>query len=174
MCSFDSTYVMVRLTKCAIHGDDSWQDPIGSQIGAGLPLLNINTPMSVNAGVMVSMQGAGWQEDGYEGKTNLLYAYLPVTLRYQHPAGFYGETGLQPGFLLRAMDKYDGTSESYMDHMKRFDLSIPVTVGYNFKNNLGVNLSVIPGITDITKDEDVKDVNFVIGLGVTYTFKLRE
>jgi hypothetical protein len=61
-----------------------------------------------------------------------------------------------------------------MDHMNKFDLSIPAAIGYKFKNNLGVNLSVIPGIIDITQDEDVKDVNFVMGIGLTYTFDFKK
>ncbi len=166
--------VWLLLTKAAIHGDESWEDPVGSQIGASLPLTYLSNSLSVNAGAMLSLQGAGWKEYDLEGKTNLWYAYVPVMLRYEHTSGFYGEAGLQPGYLLRAMDKYDGTSESYMDHMKKFDLSIPVSVGYKFKNNIGINLRIIPGITDITQDEEVKDVNFVMGLGASYTFRLRQ
>jgi hypothetical protein len=172
--SFDSTYVGVRMTKAAIHGDYSWQDPVGFQLEAGLPVLNLGNSLIMNAGPMISFQGAGWKEYDLEGRTNLWYLYLPLTLRYQHTSGFYGEAGLQPGYLFRARDKYEGTSESYMDHMKRFDLSLPVAIGYRFSNNFGINLTVIPGITDITKDEDVKDVNFVMGLGVRYTFKSGE
>ena len=173
-CPGDSMNVWLLLTKAAIHGDESWEDPVGSQIGASLPLTYLSNSLSVNAGAMISLQGAGWKEYDLEGKTNLWYAYVPVMLRYQHTSGFYGEAGLQPGYLLRAMDKYEGTSESYMDHMKKFDLSIPVSVGYKFKNNIGINLRIIPGITDITKDGDVKDVNFVMGLGASYTFRLRQ
>ena len=58
-----------------------------------------------------------------------------------------------------------------MDHMNKFDLSIPLVIGYELKNNIGLNFRVVPGINDITKDDDVKDRNFVIGLGVTYTLK---
>ncbi|MRS05438.1 PorT family protein [bacterium] len=173
-CPASTTAILYALTKSAIHGDKSWEDPIGSQIGASLPVSWFSNSMSLNAGAMISLQGAGWKEGELEGKTNLWYAYLPVMLRYQHTSGFYGEAGLQPGYLFRAMDKYEGISESYMDHMKRFDLSLPVAIGYKFSNNFGINLTVIPGITDITKDENVKDVNFVMGLGVTYTLRIRD
>jgi hypothetical protein len=127
--------------------------------------------MSVRAGALISMQGANWQEGSLEGKTSLWYAYIPAVLRYQHKSGIYGEAGLQPGFLFSAKDKYEGTTDDYMDHMNKFDLSIPLVIGYELKNNIGLNFRVIPGINDITKDDDVKDRNFVIGLGVTYTLK---
>jgi len=35
--------------------------------------------------------------------------------RYQFPNGFYGEAGIQPGFLLSAKDNYDGDYASYKD-----------------------------------------------------------
>ncbi len=173
-CPAETVEFWAMLTKSAIHGDESWEDPIGTQIGAQMPVSYLSNSLILNAGAKISLQGAGWKEYDLEGRTNLWYLYLPLTLRYQHTSGFYGEAGLQPGYLFRAMDKYEGTSESYMDHMKRFDLSLPVAIGYKFSNNFGINLTVIPGITDITKDEDVKDVNFVMGLGVTYTFRIRD
>ncbi len=62
-------------------------------------------------------------------------------------------------------------TDDYMDHMNRFDLSIPLGFGYEFMNNFGVGLRVIPGINDISKDADEKDSNFVVALRGTYTFR---
>jgi len=162
---------MFDLTKSAIHGDESWNDPIGFQAGVSGQVAQLSEQMSVRAGALISMQGANWQEGSLEGKTSLWYAYIPAVLRYQHKSGIYGEAGLQPGFLFSAKDKYEGTTDDYMDHMNKFDLSIPLVIGYELKNNIGLNFRVVPGINDITKDDDVKDRNFVIGLGVTYTLK---
>ena len=104
--------ILFRMTKSAIHGSESWQDPIGFQAGATTPITFINKYMSVNAGAMVSMQGANWQEGSLEGKTSLWYVYVPFAFRYQHTSNFYGEIGLQPGFLVSAKDKYEGTTEN--------------------------------------------------------------
>lgn len=164
----------IALTKSAILGAESWKDPLGFQAGADFPVTFITNPLSLRAGAMVSLQGASWQEGTLEGRTNLFYAYIPIILRYQHSSGFYGEAGLQPGLLLCAKDKYQGITDNYMDYMNRFDLSVPVVIGYKFKNNIGVNLRVIPGLNDITKDKDVKDRNFVMGLGVSYTWGLNK
>jgi hypothetical protein len=164
----------MAILKSSIIGGSSWRDPIGFQAGVNFPVMIISEPLALRAGAIISLQGANWQEGSLEGKTSLWYAYIPVVLRYQHSSGFYGEAGLQPGFLLSAMDKYEGTSENYIDEMNKFDLSVPVAIGYRFNNNIGVNLKVIPGITDITKDKDEKDRNFVFGLGVTYTFKVKK
>lgn len=165
---------IVLLTKASIRGSESWRDPLGFQAGADFPIVFIGKPLSLRAGALVSFQGAGWEYPDLEGRVNLWYAYVPVVIRYTHNSGFYGETGLQPGFLLSAKDKYEGTSDNYMSHMNRFDLSLPFVIGYNFKNKFGVNFRVIPGITDITRDEDEKDVNFVMGLGATYSFGIKK
>lgn len=156
--------------KASIFGGESWKDPIGTQIGANLPVLKINKSVSLRVEANISMQGAKWEEFALKGRTNLLYFNAPLVVRYQIESGFFGEAGLQPGFLLRAKDKYEGTTDDYMDHMNRFDLSIPLEVGYMFKNSVGVGLRVIPGLNDITKDEEEKDRNFVVALRGIYTF----
>ncbi|MCX6261072.1 MAG: porin family protein [Bacteroidia bacterium] len=119
------------------------------------------------------MQGSKWDETYTKGKTNLLYVNLPVVARYQTKSGFFGEAGLQPGLLLSAKDKYEGSTDNYIDHMKRLDLGIPVGIGYEFKNKIGVGLRLIPGIRDISKDAYEKDRNLIIALRGTYKFKLK-
>ena len=96
-----------------------------------------------------------------------------MTLRYQHSSGFYGQAGLQPGYLLSAKDVLEGGSADFMDFMNKFDLSLPIVIGYKLNNKIGVHLRFVPGINDITKDE-VKDRNLVMGLGLTYNFELRK
>jgi hypothetical protein len=162
--------VVLGIQKSSITGSDSWKDPIGMQVGIIVPFLDISEALSLRAEASLSMQGAKWEGDGYDGRTNLLYINVPVVVRYQLPGGFFGEAGLQPGLLVSARDKYDDYTDSYMDYMNKFDLSIPVGIGYEFGNNIGVGLRVIPGITDITEDSDDKDHNLVFALRVTYTF----
>lgn len=162
-----------------IMGDsDSWKGAIGAQGGVILNIVNLSTPMSVRAEVNISLIGAGWEEDWGEGlikgRTNLLYATIPLVLRYQTESGFYGEAGIQPGFLLSAKDKYDGGSEDYKDYVSKFDLGIPVGIGYELKNNLGFGIRVIPGVTNVNSSEfadGYKDHNFVVSARVSYTFK---
>lgn len=160
--------VVLGLLKSSITGSESWQDPIGLQVGAIVPVANINEMISFRAEANLSMQGARWEEPGLSGRTNLLYINLPLVIRYQTESGFFGEAGLQPGLLLSAKDKYEGTTESYMDHMNALDLSIPLGVGFEFKNNFGVGFRIIPGISDITKDKDYADRNLVFALRGTY------
>jgi len=161
-----------------LTGDsDSWKGAFGAQggVAAHIPF-NCNLPLAMWAEANVSMQGAGWEGDYGEGLENgvtrLWYLNFPLTARYQFGQGFYGEAGLQPGFLLSARDNYDGGSEDWKEYFKTFDLGIPLGVGYDFENNFGLNFRVIPGILNINEEEyyDYKDRNFVVALRGTYTF----
>jgi len=158
---------------------DSWTGAFGFQGGveAHIPF-NCNIPLTTWAGFNVSMQGAGWEEDWGEGlikgTTRLWYLNLPLTTRYQFGQNFYGEIGLQPGFLLSAKDNYDGESDDWGDYFKTFDLGIPLGVAYDFPNNFGVGLRVTPGVLNINASEyadDYNNRNFTVALRGTYTFK---
>jgi len=171
--------IYIAPVNSRIVGDsDSWKGAFGLQggIAANIPYQS-NLPISSWAGINISMQGAGWEEDWGEGPvkgvTRLWYLNVPLVTRYQFDNGFYGEAGLQPGFLLSAKDNYEGTSYDYKDYIKTFDLGIPLGVGYEFPNNFGVGFRVTPGVTNINKGEyqDYKDRNLTLSLRATYTFQ---
>lgn len=170
---FSQIAVVLGVTKTSITGSESWKDPIGFQLGAIIPFINLNDMLSLRGEANLSLQGARWEEYDLKGRTNLLYINIPLVIRYKTESGFFGEAGIQPGFLLSAKDKYEGHTDDYMEYMNKFDLGIPLEVGYEFENNFGVGFRVIPGITNISKDSDVKDLNLVFALRGTYTFKLK-
>lgn len=161
------------LHKAVIFGESSsYKDPLGVKAGVVVPIFNLNDAAGIRAEINGSMQGSKYEEDnGLKGKLNLFYANLPVVFRYQTPGGFYGEAGIQPGLLLSAKDKYNGITEDYKDHIRKFDFGIPVGVGYEFNNNIGIGVRLIRGLTNINKEDYYKDHNFVVGLGISYTLK---
>ena len=163
-----------------ITGDaDSWSGAWGFQAGAeALIPCNRDFPVSGWGGFNISMQGAGWEDDWGEGLetgvTRLWYLNLPLTARYPFGGGFYGEAGLQPGFLLSAKDKWDGEAVDWGEYIKTFDLGIPLGLGYDFPNNFGVGLRVIPGVLNINAGERADSYtnrNLTVALRGTYTFK---
>jgi hypothetical protein len=168
--------LILGVSKSSITGGESWKDPIGFQVGASMPVLKFRVNLSLIAEANFSMQGAKWVEEYYdlEGRLNLLYLNFPVVVRYQTEGGFFAEAGLQPGFLLSAKDKYEDISEDYKDYMNIFDLSIPIGIGYRINEKFGIGFRFIPGITDITEDEDESDRNLVFALRGTYTLNLRK
>ena len=163
-----------------IVGDsDSWTGAFGFQGGveAHIPF-NSSIPLTAWAGTNISMQGASWEDDWgeglIEGTTRLWYLNFPLTARYQFGQNFYGEIGLQPGFLLSAKDNYSGVSDDWKEWIKTFDLGIPLGVGYDFPNSFGVGLRVTPGVLNINDggyEDEYKDHNFVVALRGTYTFQ---
>ncbi len=150
-----------------IIGSESWKTSMGPQLGVAVPLISLNESIVFRPELNLSLQGAGWDEGSLTGRTNLWYLNVPLVMRYQHSCGFFGEAGIQPGFLISAKDKYDGDSFDYMEYMKSFDLGIPIGVGYEFGNNLGVGIRMTPGLSDISTD-DSKDRNFVITMRLSY------
>lgn len=161
-----------------IVGDsDSWTGAFGIQAGVDTQIpYNCDLGFTSWAGLSLSMQGAGWEEDWGEGlvkgTTRLWYLNVPLVTRYEFGNGFYGEAGLQPGFLLSAKDKYDGDAYNYRDYIKTFDFGIPLGIGKEFNNNFGVGFRVTPGLLNINKGEyqdEWKDRNLTLSLRGTYT-----
>lgn len=156
-------------------GQSPSYDPLGFQIGIIYPFPDFNEKFSFRPELNISMQGAKYEDDysGYvtKGKVELWYANLPLVFRYQTEKGVFGEAGIQPGFLLSARDKYEGNNNNYRDYINFLDFGIPVGAGYQFNERLGLGVRVITGISNINKDSDVRDHNFVAALRVTYRLK---
>ena len=170
---FPTISANLGLVNSHIVGEsDSWGPAFGAQLGVAAELpFNCDFPLTAWAGINISMQGASWEEGELSGITRNWHLNVPLTGRYGFNNGFYVEAGIQPGFLLAAKDKIDGDSYDVKDWFKTFDLGIPLGVGVIFENNFGVNLRVIPGVTNINggEYEDIKDRNLVVVLSGTYT-----
>jgi outer membrane immunogenic protein len=177
--SADRISAVGGVSYCTITGDsDSWKGTIGGQLGVIYNVVDLSEFLSARAELNISLMGAGWEDDFGEGtvsgRTNLTYLNIPLVVRYQTEGGFFGEAGIQPGFLLSAKDKYEGDSFDYKEYLSSFDFSIIFGLGYEFENNLGVGIRVIPGLTNVNSSEyadEYKDHNFVVAGRVTYTFR---
>jgi hypothetical protein len=166
-------YVYAGVHKSSITSSDpetSWKDPIGFQAGVGIPVVFFGDALSIRAEINGSLQGAKWEDYGYSGRTDLWYVNVPLTLRYRFKMGLFAEAGVQPGYLLTAKDKYEGETEDYTEFLNRFDIGIPLGIGYELSKNLAVGIRAVPGITTLDKDGGEKDHNLIIGLRVIYTF----
>lgn len=150
-------------------------DPVGVQAGISQLIVDVNQSLSIRAEGNISTQGANWEENDMEGRVSLLYLNAPVVAQYRTTNGLFFEAGVQPGLLLRARDKFDGESYDFKEHMKNFDFSIPVGVGYVINDDFEVGLRVIPGISNINASDysDTKDRNFVVLLRGIYNFKFK-
>jgi hypothetical protein len=165
----------------SICGDSSWVDPVGIQVGIETRILEVNENSFLSSGLNFSWQGAGYRETyggpgygnmSFSGRVRLAYINVPFIYTYLTKGKFYGEIGLQPGFLLIAKDKYNDESYDYKDHVKKFELGIPIGVGYQINELVGAGIRMTYGITDLDKSGEGKtDHNFLLTAMVKYKLK---
>jgi len=155
-----------------IFGGQSWKDPLGVQVGVETKILEVNENSTLSSGLNLTYQGAGYEEDygepGYgdmslSGKVRLGYLNIPLIYTYQTNSKLYGEIGLQPGLLVLAKDKYNDESYDYMDYVNKFELGLPVGVGYHLNDDMSIGVRATYGITNLSNDNsDVADHNFLL------------
>ena len=159
----------------------SYTDPLGMQVSIEAKIIEVNKKSSFSAGIGYSRQGANYKDPDYSGTVTTSYINLPLLYTYQSDKGFYGEIGLQPSFLLSGRDKgitsftfayeYD---DDYKDSLNKFDLGIPVGIGYQFKNGLGIGARAVYGLLNVEKGNDYATHNLlVVGL-LRYRFNFQK
>ena len=147
----------------------------------GLNLANITNndgkiKVGVAAGVLYSMQGCKDKDDS-DLKSNVDYINIPILANAYLFKGFAVKVGLQPGFLVRAKEKYSNGGIAVDRDMKEFcnkvDLSIPLGISYEYANFV-FDARYNWGLTKLFKDDarDKKSHNSVFMLSVGYKFAL--
>ena len=151
--------------KTWIEGDSSWRDPIGGQLGLEYKAYEITNNLSLNTGIGISYQGSAYEEPMFSGVVRLSYISIPFLLKYESNCGMYGEIGLQPGFLLFARDRMEGSGESwsYGEFVKGFELGLPLGLGYNINDKLGLGVRATYGLTDMGNyGSEIRNHNIII------------
>jgi hypothetical protein len=179
--------IIAGLGKSGIGGPKSgksWKDPLGGTIGLETTIYKFTENSSIRTGLNVTFQGADYtlteteyEDFGYSeyspeisGKVPLTYLNLPLLFQYSWQSGFFAEAGLQPGLLLSAKDKIDGSeSYDYKDFMKGFELGLPVGIGYHINKQLAVGIQGVWGLTNNSNSgSGDKDHNYIILGTVSY------
>lgn len=179
-----------------ISGGKSWDPKLGGLVGVETKIHKLSLKSSIKTGINLSFQGANYTEsyeiepygfqlksihsssDEFSGKVTLMYINVPFLYSYKCDAGFYGEVGIQPSFLISAQDKPDGESSyDFKDYIKTFDLGIPLGFGYKVNEQLSIGARAVFGLTNINTDgtemysSDDTDRNFILFGVVGYRFK---
>lgn len=134
---------------------------------------------AVTAGVLASMQGAKSKDDAEwkDYKTTLTYLNIPVLANYYVAPGLAIKAGVQPGFMLSRKTTYTDVTTNHdveftdTDGMKKFDLSIPLGLSYEF-DDFVIDARYNLGLTNIYDSDNVKVKNSVIMLTVGYKIPL--
>jgi hypothetical protein len=165
--------ILGGVTGSTITGDDASYSKllIGWQAGV-LMLADCGTPNEFvfGAEANVSSEGSKYDDIYASGKVVLTYLNVPLVAQLRDHLGFYGEVGVQPGFLLSAKDKYNGNSDDYKDYVNSFDFGIPLGIGYIAQKKVGINLRYIFGVSNMNKGDNAKDHNRVWALRLFYLF----
>lgn len=114
--------------------------------------------VSLSGGVLYSMQGA--KRDGYTSELD--YINIPLLVNVYPVKNLAVKIGLQPGFMV-------GNNEKVDDGLKKFDLSLPIGVSYEYRNFV-LDGRYNFGLTKIQDGIDSKNSVFQITLG--YKFAL--
>jgi len=137
----------------------------GVLLGVQTQVSNLSDDVSLGIGAAFSMQGGKYKSTDYipggnygesTSTSRLNYLNFPILARYQRQRhGFFAEAGVQPGLLLSAKDN----GANIKDDVKKVDVGIPIGVGYQLKNKVGVGLRITPGLINVNKDEQYKNRN---------------
>ena len=154
---------------------------------------------SLAAGVNWTMAGSGWEDcdvkDATSGTTVKIrdmkietgYANIPVTANFYLFKGFAVKAGVQCGFLTNAKVKATISAseggknikadidEDCKNQFKKFDLSIPIGVSYEFNIPIVIDMRYNIGISKVNKESvagEKDSRNGILTLTVGYKFKL--
>lgn len=134
---------------------------------------HVSDPFALSAGLLVSMQGCAHKGEEYfkDIKTTLTYLNVPILANYYVAPGLAIKAGIQPGFLVvqktKASERISGgvsgegswkdfdTSET--TGLKKFDLSIPIGLSYEFSDFI-IDARYNLGLKHIIDDKDDYDL----------------
>ncbi len=170
---------MVGLNMAKMSNMEDYSMKAGAVAGVEAEY-RVNNLLGVSAGLLYSMQGAKWSEDDWSDKYLLEYINIPILANFYVWKGLSVKAGLQPGFLVKAKNKYDfgsGDKETVdvKESFNKFDLSIPIGVSYEY-NSFVLDLRYNIGVTDMWDFDDDYDgdnsKNGVLSITLGYKFAL--
>ena len=152
-----------------------WKPTPGMQIGLATDIANINKYLSIKTELNTSLQGARYEDvsNRIKGSIDLLYIYVPIEIRFYHKIGIYGEAGLQPGYLISARDRVKWKSSYFNDYITKWDFGMTGGLGYEFKNHIGIGLSVFQGFSNISVAKNDGKSNNIVALRATYRLRMK-
>jgi len=153
----------------------------GIVIGVRSNLTRPDKKLVIDGGINYVGSGGKYEEYHYEpggggssgdSKLRLNYLNFPITAKYRKHInnGFYGEAGIQPGFLLGAKDKSSEGTSDVKEGFNKFDVGLILGGGYQIGRKLGVGVRVVPGLININTGEynEQKDKNLNVSLRASY------
>jgi hypothetical protein len=175
-----------------ISADDTKFKP---GIAAGIEgQYQINNWFALSAALMYQQQGTKFKDNSLGiKKWNTEYLNIPVMAKFYVTKGLSLNAGLQLGFMTKSKLKLDqvvaseyfgtnvGSEVDFKDNSNKVDLSIPLSIAYEFENGLTFEARYTTGLTNVGKDfmegsgrydKLIKNKNEVLMITVGYKFAL--
>lgn len=140
----------------------------GAMAGYGL-----SDVLGVQAELLYSLQGYKMRKS--DEKFTLNYIKIPVLAKAYIIEGLNVEAGISFNFLTKAEYEYKdvngrNVSTSVKDYVKKFDLSIPVGINYQFRRWFDVGIRYDISTIRVPKDSDHKarNANWAISAGFRF------
>lgn len=160
----------VGFSAADFHNTDDTKARVGFIVGPEFEY-TLADRFSLAFGINYSQQGS--ELDKTDVKYNMDYITVPIVANFYVLKGFALKAGLQPGFNVSCKMKSGGKEVGFSDSVKKFDLSLPIGLSYEFSNFV-IDGRYNFGLTKIfDKDKiklDSKNLTFQLTLG--YKFSL--
>ncbi|MCV9929026.1 PorT family protein [Flavobacterium sp. LS1R49] len=117
---------------------------------------------SIQPELLYSTQGASYKAAGQEFKNKLGYLSIPVMAKFYLSKSFSLELGPQASFLLSEKNDFN------VKDSKTFDFGLNAGLGFKITDNIFIQGRYGIGLTEASKDADVKNSVFQLSAGFMF------
>jgi hypothetical protein len=132
----------------------------------------LSNHFSLALGINYSQQGA--EQDKVDITYKMDYLNVPIVANFYLVKGLAVKAGIQPGYNIKAKMDAKSVVGDFDDAVKKFDLSVPVGLSYEFRN-IVLDARYNFGLTkmfDMNKvDLNSKNLAFQLTLGYKFTLR---
>jgi opacity protein-like surface antigen len=166
-----STNVQAQLVKFGIkagvnyanfEGSDLQTDAITSYHAGLVTEIKLTDSFSLQPELLYSTQGASYKNAGTEFKNELGYLSIPVLAKIHLNKTVSLDLGPQASFLLSERNAFD------INNAETFEFAAVGGLGFNVTKHFFLQARYVLGLTEVSKDADVK--NSVVQVSAGFTF----
>ncbi|MFL9830924.1 porin family protein [Flavobacterium sp. ST-87] len=112
--------------------------------------------------LLYSTQGASYKDAVNEFKNELGYLSIPVLAKFYLSESLSLEVGPQASFLLSERNDFD------VEDAKTFEFAVAGGLGLNITKNLFIQARYGLGLTEVSKEADIKNSTFQLSAGIMF------
>ena len=145
-----------------INSDNYNTDAITSYHAGLVAEIKVTDGFSVQPELLYSTQGATYKNAAEEFKNELGYLSIPVLAKFHLNKTVSLDLGPQASFLLSERNEFD------VENAETFEFGVAGGLGFNITKNFFLQGRYVLGLTEASKDAEVK--NSVVQISAGFTF----